>query len=134
MNETIADKSRLDEIADRATTPSESLEDLRAALARKAGVEAEMAEFEWHRVKASKDEARIYSFLNPIVQETIYDCMEALGQWHREDPERPIQIVLNSPGGAVIQGLALYDYIHELREQGAKIDIAVLGLAASMAA
>jgi ATP-dependent Clp endopeptidase proteolytic subunit ClpP len=122
------------DIADDEKQPSISLDNLRHQLARKATIEADAAEQEWKRMQASKDEAHIYSFLDPVVLESTQNCMDVIGQWYREDPERPIEIVLNSPGGAVIHGLALVDFITELRAQGAHIDIVILGMAASMAA
>lgn len=114
--------------------PSEALDRLRHELARKARIEADAAELEWKRMEASKDEAHLYSFLDPVMMESTQLCMDTVGQWYREDPERPIEIVLNSPGGAVMHGLALVDFIHELRDNGAEINVCVLGMAASMAA
>lgn len=113
---------------------SDALERLRIAVARKSEIEADAAEVEWRRMEASKDEARIYTFTGPITLDSTQYCIDHLGQWHREDPARPIQIVFNSPGGGVMDGLALYDYIHEIRSQGTRVDTVVLGFAASMAA
>lgn len=122
------------DVADNETTPTDSLDALRRELARKAHIEANAAELEWKRMEASKDEAHIYSFLDPVMLESTSLCMDTIGQWFRENPHRPIEIVLNSPGGAVMHGLALVDYIHELRSAGATINVVVLGMAASMAA
>ncbi|GMR12429.1 MAG: ATP-dependent Clp endopeptidase proteolytic subunit ClpP [Gemmatimonadota bacterium] len=48
-----------------------------------------------------------------------------------EDPERDIYIYLNSPGGSVYAGLAIYDTIQHLR---APVATYCVGMAASMAA
>ncbi len=48
-----------------------------------------------------------------------------------EDPEKDIFVYINSPGGAVYSGLAIYDTIQYIRPQVATI---CMGIAASMAA
>ena len=42
-------------------------------------------------------------------------------------------IVFNSPGGEVTEGLALFDFIQELRSRGHEIETISIGMAASMA-
>lgn len=109
------------------------LERLHCALADKAEIEAEACRDELHRMKHSKDEARIYSFTSSVGRDSSEYCMNTLGQWFRENPDKPIEIVFNSPGGSVIDGLALFDYIKELQSNGAEINTVSLGYAASMA-
>jgi ATP-dependent Clp protease protease subunit len=46
----------------------------------------------------------------------------------------PIVIMVSSPGGVVLPGLALYDEILEARDKGADVIMRVCGYAASMAA
>lgn len=129
--------SKLTDLADTESDTSaealSALTELRKQAARKARIEANAAELEWKRMEASKDEAHIYTFLGPVDLESTQVCIDSIGQWHREDPDRPIEIVFNSPGGGVMDGLALFDYIHEIREKGTRIDTVVLGSAASMA-
>lgn len=48
-----------------------------------------------------------------------------------EDPERPIFMYINSPGGSVYAGLAIYDTMQHLR---APVSTFCVGMAASMAA
>lgn len=58
--------------------------------------------------------------------------MEDLGVWARRDIGKPITIIFNSPGGAVIDGLALYDFIDDLKEKGVQVTTIARGMAASM--
>ena len=58
--------------------------------------------------------------------------MAKLTQWHREKPEHDIDIVFSSPGGSIIDGFELFDFIQELRNTH-KITTGSLGMAASMA-
>jgi ATP-dependent protease ClpP protease subunit len=50
-----------------------------------------------------------------------------------QDSARPITITINSPGGSVMDGLALYDKILRLRRKGTPIETRATGLVASMA-
>ena len=47
-----------------------------------------------------------------------------------EDPEKPLYLYVNSPGGSVIAGLALYDTIQHI---GSPVITCNIGMAASMA-
>lgn len=85
-----------------------------------------------NQIESSSDSARIFPFYGAVSKGAVAGCMDALTQWFREDPDKPITIVFNSPGGDVIEGLALYDQIHMLRNEGAKVDTHTLGQAASM--
>lgn len=58
----------------------------------------------------------------------------ALEHWERRDPGEDILITINSPGGSVTDGLALYDTIMRLRRKGHKVTTRGMGLVASMAA
>jgi ATP-dependent Clp protease protease subunit len=49
----------------------------------------------------------------------------------REDGHRPIEFYINSPGGSVSAGLALYDVMHTI---SAPVNTTCVGLAASMGA
>lgn len=46
-----------------------------------------------------------------------------------ENPNQPIYLYINSPGGSVISGLAIYDTIQHIRSEVVTVN---LGLAASM--
>lgn len=57
----------------------------------------------------------------------------ALEHWASRDPGEPIEIVIDSPGGDVLAGLALFDQILRLRRQGHHITTRGRGMIASMA-
>jgi ATP-dependent Clp protease protease subunit len=46
----------------------------------------------------------------------------------REDPERPVQLYVNSPGGEIYSGLAIYDAMQQIN---APVSTAAVGLTAS---
>ncbi len=81
---------------------------------------------------AHSDDARIYTFYDQVKAVNVTKCMAELSNWSRRDPGKDIKIVLNSPGGAVLDGLAMYDFILQLRHQGHHIEVIALGVAASI--
>ena len=49
----------------------------------------------------------------------------------KEDSKKPITMYINSPGGSVTDGFAIYDIIHQIK---CPVNTVVVGMAASMAA
>jgi ATP-dependent Clp protease protease subunit len=85
-------------------------------------------------VVADPSEAHVYTFYSAVDAESVQACMAELGQWSRRDPGSPITVIFNSPGGAVLDGLALFDYLRRLRSTGHFVTTMALGRAASMGA
>jgi ATP-dependent Clp protease protease subunit len=83
---------------------------------------------------AEPSEARVYTFYSAVDAESVQQCMADLGQWSRRDPGAPITVIFNSPGGSVLDGLALFDYLRRLRSTGHVVTTMALGRAASMGA
>jgi ATP-dependent Clp endopeptidase proteolytic subunit ClpP len=83
---------------------------------------------------ASADANCVYLFTDAIFNESVLTCVARLGEWHRRDPEADMRIILNSPGGVVSDGLALYDTIREFRNAGHKIEVHGQGQVLSMSA
>lgn len=68
----------------------------------------------------------------------VEDSIGVLEHWERRpsteiERNQPIRINLNSPGGSVMDGLALYDTILRLRRKGFTVVTRATGLCASMA-
>lgn len=92
--------------------------------------------------RAEKDELaadrhwHVYTFNKPVTESTVRECINQLTSWVRkaeEDESVEIEIIFNSPGGSIVDGFALYDYIRGLGVKGHKITTSALGMAASMA-
>lgn len=81
---------------------------------------------------AKADESRILSFYGAVNSGSAAAAIQKLADWHRRDPGEPIEMIFNSPGGSVIDGLALFDYIQELRRRGTHVTTITMGMAASM--
>ena len=65
-----------------------------------------------------------------INAESVYSLIMQLQYLHREDPNAEITMYINSPGGEVTSGLALYDVMQAI---SAPIRTVCVGTAASMA-
>jgi ATP-dependent Clp endopeptidase proteolytic subunit ClpP len=110
-----------------------------AADLRRINAVAETAELDLAKKKreiaremASPEENLTYTFYEGVTEDSVKPCLAELGKWSRRFPGKPITVILNSPGGSVIAGLALYDYILKLRSDGHHVTVVVLGMAASM--
>lgn len=82
---------------------------------------------------ASDDRHHVYRFVSTVDAGSVKTCIAALQSWSRVDTGCPITIVFTSPGGEVISGMALFDFITELRGQGHTVTTVARGYAASMA-
>lgn len=85
-----------------------------------------------HERTASLNYNRIYHFFDPVMPATVEAAIDLLGFWSRREPGCEMTIVFNSPGGSIIHGLALYDFLQELRSKGHKLVTETRGYAASM--
>jgi ATP-dependent Clp protease, protease subunit len=71
-------------------------------------------------------------FLGTPIDDTVANLIIAqLLYLAQEDPERDIQLYINSPGGSIDAGLAIYDTMHLIQPPVATLCV---GIAASMAA
>lgn len=63
---------------------------------------------------------------------TVYDLMHRMDTWSAIHPNVPITFCINCPGGSVISGNALFDFLLELRRRGHHLTTKCIGMAASM--
>jgi ATP-dependent Clp protease protease subunit len=71
-------------------------------------------------------------FLGTPIDDTVANLVVAqLLFLAQDDPERDIQLYINSPGGSIDAGLAIYDTMHLIQP---RVATTVVGVAASMAA
>lgn len=93
-------------------------------LAHDAKIEAEWEEVEPYNL-------RVYDFSNEVTEKSARKAINTLEAWGAKSNDR-ITFRIVSPGGDVIAGLAVYDFIVALRNQGVEVDTVSLGWAASM--
>lgn len=73
---------------------------------------------------------RIIFLGTPITDQVANAIIAQLLYLDREDPERDINVYINSPGGVITSGLAIYDTLRLVRPQ---VSTTCVGMAASMA-
>jgi len=107
---------------------------------RKTAADAGKAEIEFEKAYSSRqkelftdEENHLYRFSKEVSYNSVQACMNKLTQWHRKDTKCKIEIVFSSPGGSIIDGFELFDFIQYLRAKGHYITTGSLGMAASMA-
>lgn len=74
-------------------------------------------------------ETRRLFFSDPVDNETARDAIRKLWYLEMKDPGKPIVFVINSPGGSVDSGLAIWDQVKMITSP---VYTLVTGLAASM--
>lgn len=102
--------------------------------ARSAKLEVESEARTWEKVLATDEYARTLRFVGEIDQESVSEAVLRLNIWSRTDPGCEITLVISSPGGDVIPGVALFDFLQELKDRGHKIVTVAYGACASMGA
>ena len=110
------------------------------AEARKAESEAVVTELDANKKYRERqkelsvdEENHLYRFDGEVSKNSVSRCIGKLTQWSRLDPKCDIEIVFSSPGGSIIDGFELFDFIQNLRNKGHHITTGSLGYAASMA-
>ena len=107
---------------------------------RKAKYDAGLAELAYNINKREEDKTltsdrfnKVYRFVYEVTDASVSDCMTVLSRWARLEPGCDIEVVFCSPGGSIIDGNALFDFIQDLRRKGHRITTKTIGYAASMA-
>lgn len=101
--------------------------------ARQTEIEvAKIEEAEIER-RSSNKYRRIYVFEGMVDDDTVRDCIAELDVWRRIDPQCAVTIRFYSPGGDVIAGMYLFDYLTGMRRDGHQLTTEAYGYAASMA-
>ena len=110
------------------------------ATARKVTAEAKDAEIKSYETQlelakrqSSDDRNFLYRFSKDVSHASVTSCISTLTQWHREDPKCAMEVVFSSPGGSIVDGMELFDFMQHLRNEGHKVTTGTLGYAASMA-
>jgi ATP-dependent Clp endopeptidase proteolytic subunit ClpP len=109
------------------------LEQSRLAVA-KARIELAELERTHAEAKAAAKHARVYFFSRNVTKKSVADTIETLGLWSRRDPETEMRLVINTRGGEVVHGLALFDFLGELKALGHRLTTVAIGQAASFGA
>jgi len=106
---------------------------------RKFTAEAEVAECnsvlkarEVEQTLAQAGEHGEVLFMAEVTDTTIYTLMKQLENLSNRFPERAIKLIIDSPGGGILDGLHLYDFLQALRAKGHHITTHSRGMAASM--
>ncbi len=98
-------------------------------MALKVASETRMGE----KIKAAPADTGQFQFVGTVREVTVHGFMTEADNFSRRNPGAPIEIMLNSAGGSVLDGLALVDFLKALSKRGHHVRIIGYGLVASMA-
>lgn len=74
----------------------------------------------------------IFNFFQTVDKSSVQTAINSMDEFSRHYPKQPIVLNVNSPGGSVLEGFALYDFLQELRQRGHHVTVRCFGMAASM--
>lgn len=84
------------------------------------------------QTNCSDEIARVYLFYTEVDRREVKRCIQTMSIWSRRNPGESMTVIFNSPGGSVIDGLHLFDFLQSLKQAGHHITTVGLGYAASM--
>jgi ATP-dependent Clp protease protease subunit len=93
--------------------------------------EEERIRYELMELRTGARARRTYTLGVEVSEDSARELIEALSDWGAESRNR-ITLRLMTPGGDVVAGLAIYDFIVALRGEGIPVDTLAIGWAASM--
>ena len=138
--ESLLSSDPLDVVVPTAPLPENLTDQRQWAEVRKLQIDTERAAAELDAFRrreadtAAEEGRRTYTFYSRVEEESVRTCMATLASWSSKAPGAALTIVFNSPGGAVHDGLALFDFLRHLRADGHHLTTVALGRAASMGA
>lgn len=95
-------------------------------------IEADREEEKRNRELLADHHFHVYVFDSEVGPDSVKTCIKTLSQWARADKKCKIELQINSPGGAISSGFALYDFLKRLQNDGATVETVAYGMAASM--
>ena len=139
--ESAIDKNRADAEASRAKASLKMAEISRhAAEVELVNIQRGVSEISLAKTQRQEEEVLasnayhcLYPFTEEVAGHSVGACIAQLTLWMRTRPGSPIEIVFNSPGGDVVEGMALFDFIQQVRRAGHHVTTMTIGVAASMA-
>jgi ATP-dependent Clp endopeptidase proteolytic subunit ClpP len=84
------------------------------------------------QAQSTNSEAMVYTFAGVVSKDSVTLAITTLDEWSRRKPNAPVKLILTSPGGDILHGLSLYDFILILRNRGHRVTVVIMGFAASM--
>lgn len=97
----------------------------------KNDAETELARYTLMELRTFERARRTYDLTVEVSDESAAELISTLSDWDAESRDR-ITVRLMTPGGDIVSGLAIYDFVTGLRAAGTPVDTLALGWAASM--
>jgi ATP-dependent Clp protease protease subunit len=98
---------------------------------RKQRADAEALRLDLRDLEFSSENTFTYRFFSAVDEETVSAAQAAIRRFARRGAKE-ITLYINSVGGSIVDGLALYDLIQQVKASGIKVNTVGLGFCASM--
>lgn len=85
-------------------------------------------------IKANPAAGGMFTYAGPVIESAVHDLMHRMAIWSNNHPGEPITLTINTQGGTVVDGFALFDFLQQLKAKGHRVTTVGLGLVASMGA
>ena len=95
--------------------------------------DADRAHEKRQRELSTDDHHHVFHFKTGVDNPSTDKCLEQLNYWRRNEEPGKIELIFYSPGGSVLAGMALFDFITAMRTEGWHFTTVCRGYAASMA-
>lgn len=99
---------------------------------RLALAQAEAQELENRSAKALPHTRGEFTLVGAVDENSAHFLIEKLSRWSSSHPGEPVTIFINSEGGNIFDGFALFDYIRHLKNIGHHVTMQGVGMQASM--
>ena len=96
-----------------------------------SALELAQKEYEFDKWTRRRTDRTIY-MLGEVTELSVSRAMDSFTDYATIDPGCDITFIINSPGGIITDGMALFDHIQIIKRQGHKVTTRALGEAASM--
>lgn len=102
--------------------------------AAKAKIDLEREEHKRRKELAADEFHHTYLFASQVDSTTVKACIDRLSYWERtaEGAQLTVELQINSPGGGIFEGFALFDHIMGMQHRGHVVNTTAYGMAASM--
>jgi ATP-dependent protease ClpP protease subunit len=100
---------------------------------RRSELDIAVAERNQARVLADNERNGRFSLIGTVNELTVHVLIAKIDHYIGQFPDGEVELLINSGGGSVIDGLALVDYLRHISKNGHKVRIICYGMVASMA-
>jgi len=127
----LAEAGKLEQEARKSAAEATAAE----SAAQQVVISTEREQWKRSRELLSDEILGVCRFTGEVSTQSVNGTIAHLVMWRRQNPDaKELRFIINSPGGSVVDGVHLFDFLRNLSESGIHITTVATGMAASMGA